>query len=259
MEPALAHHPTSWPADVTTLSIDIGGSGLKAALLDPAGVMRTERVRVETPYPCPPELLVTTLTALVAPLPHYDRVSVGFPGMVRHGIVLDVPSLSRQVPGGPPWPPSVAAWDHFDLRTELEQALGRPTRVSNDADMQGCAVVQGDGMEFVMTLGTGCGTALFYDGIKLPHLELSHGPFRKGETFDIQLGDMARHEVGNERWSRRVAKAVQAFDDMLFFDRIYLGGGNARKLAVDLGPKAVIVDNTAGIVGGVTIWELGSL
>jgi polyphosphate glucokinase len=70
---------------------------------------------------------------------------------------------------------------------------------------------------------------------------------------------MARHEVGNERWSRRVAKAVQAFDDMLFFDRIYVGGGNARKLAVDLGPKTVIVDNTAGIVGGVTIWELGSL
>jgi polyphosphate glucokinase len=259
MEPTLAHHPTTWPEDVTTLSIDVGGSGLKAALLGSDGSLRSERVRVETPYPCPPELLVATLSQLVVALPPYDRVSVGFPGMVRHGIVLDVPSLSRQVPGGPPWTPSVEAWDRFDLRTALEQALGRPTRVSNDADMQGCAIVQGEGMEFVMTLGTGCGTALFYDGIKLPHLELSHGPFRKGETFDIQLGDKARREVGNERWSRRVAKAVEAFDDMLFFDRVYLGGGNAKKLTVDLGPKAVLVENMAGIIGGVKIWGLSSL
>ncbi|MEZ5115432.1 MAG: ROK family protein [Candidatus Nanopelagicales bacterium] len=250
-------HPTTWPHDVQTLSIDIGGTGLKAAVLDPHGQMVEDRVRVETPYPCPPHTLVESLHDLVSGFSGYHRASVGFPGLVRGGCVIEVPSLSRAVYGGPPDPALVSRWHGFDLAHALAQVLHVPVKVANDADVQGCAVAQGKGMEFVMTLGTGVGTALFNEGHLLPHLELSHGPFRKGESFDIQLGNASRKKVGNERWARRVRKAIDAFHEMLYFDHIYIGGGNAKHLTVaDLGHDATIVPNTAGIIGGVRIWEL---
>jgi len=129
--------------------------------------------------------------------------------------------------------------------------------VVNDADMQGCAVVQGQGLEFVMTLGTGVGTALFNEGRLLPHLELSHGPFRRGETTDVALGNSARQAVGNEKWTKRVRKSIDHFHEMLWFDHLYVGGGNAKHLsASDVGPKGRLILNSAGILGGVRIWDL---
>lgn len=248
---------TIWPPDVLTLSIDIGGSGFKASIVNAQGIMTTDRVRVDTPYPCPPERLVETVTELVRPLLAVHRVSVGFPGLVRHGHVIEVPSLSRREYGGDRDPELASAWHGFDLAHALAQQFQLPTKVVNDADMQGCAVVRGQGLEFVMTLGTGVGTALFNDGALLPHLELSHGPFRNGLTFDIALGNAQRKEVGNERWAKRVRKAVAAFDDMLFFDHLYVGGGNAKHLSPgDIGPKGEIVPNTSGILGGVRVWDL---
>src|SRR5689334_20362993 len=108
--------PQSWPADVRTLAIDVGGSGFKAAVLDASGAMATDRLRVDTPYPCPPETFVRTLTELVTGLPErYDRVSVGFPGLVRRGLVHHIPSLSRRTYGGDPDAELVAAWDGYDL------------------------------------------------------------------------------------------------------------------------------------------------
>jgi polyphosphate glucokinase len=248
---------TIWPPDVLTLSIDIGGSGFKASIVNAQGVMVTDRVRVDTPYPCPPERLVETVSELVQPLLSVHRVSVGFPGLVRHGHVIEVPSLSRREYGGARDPELAAEWHGFDLAHALAQAFQLPTKVVNDADMQGCAVVRGQGLEFVMTLGTGVGTALFNDGVLLPHLELSHGPFRNGLTFDISLGNAQRKEIGNERWAKRVRKAVAAFDDMLFFDHLYVGGGNAKHLSpADIGPKGEVVPNTSGILGGVRVWDL---
>lgn len=246
-----------WPADVKTLAIDVGGTGLKGSVLDSHGVMVVDRVRTETPYPCPPRLLVDSLKELTAGLPEFHRVSVGFPGLVRHGRVIEVPALSRSTYGGETDPELVKAWNNYDLAGALARAFKVPTRVANDADVQGCAVVEGKGFEFVMTLGTGCGTALFSDGVLLPHMDLSHAPFRKGETFDIQLGNAARKEVGKKEWIKRVLKGIEKFDDFIQFDHIYIGGGNAKILAdTDLGPKATIVPNSAGILGGIRIWEL---
>ncbi|HAM21945.1 MAG TPA: chromosome partitioning protein ParA [Actinobacteria bacterium] len=248
---------TRWPADVTTLSIDVGGTGLKASVLDPKGVMMADRVRVETPYPCPPTTLVKSLQVIAKQLPSFHRVSVGFPGLVRHGKVIQVPAFSRRVYGGPPDPDLVQMWSGFDLAGALARAFKVPVKVANDADVQGCAVVDGVGFEFVMTLGTGCGTAVFSDGKLLPHMELSHAPFRKGQTFDILLGNAARKSDGKKKWRRNVMRAVKAFDDFLYFDSIYIGGGNAKHVsAVDFGPKATIVPNTAGILGGIRIWDL---
>lgn len=248
---------TVWPPDVLTLSIDVGGSGLKASVVSAQGVMVTDRVRVDTPYPCPPDTLVSSLSDLVSDLLAVHRVSVGFPGLVRHGHVIEVPSLSRNEYGGARDPELAAAWHGFDLGHALAQAFQLPTKVVNDADMQGAAVARGQGLEFVITLGTGVGTALFSEGTLLPHLELSHGPFRDDQTFDILLGNANRKHLGNEKWIKRVRQAIQAFDDMLFFDHVFVGGGNAKYLTPgDVGPKGEIVPNTSGLLGGVRVWDL---
>jgi len=248
---------TAWPLDVNTLAIDVGGTGLKGAILDAQGQMVTERVRMDTPYPCTPTTLVDSLVSITSGLGVFHRVSVGFPGLVRDGRVIEVPSLSRSIYGGETDHDLAELWEGFDLTTALATAFTVPVKVANDADVQGCAVAQGTGFEFVMTLGTGVGTALFNNGRLLPHIELSHAAFKKGLTFDIALGNAARKEVGNAKWVKRVVSAVRAFDDFLFFDRIYIGGGNAKHLVgVPLGPKAEIVSNSAGILGGIRIWDL---
>ena len=97
-------HPLGWPDDVRTLAIDVGGSGFKAAVLDPFGVMLTERVRVDTPYPCTPDTLVSSLVSLTEHLGVHHRVSVGFPGLVRNGKVRnsrrcrELPTTVRPTP-----------------------------------------------------------------------------------------------------------------------------------------------------------------
>lgn len=251
------HATTIWPPDVLTLAVDVGGSGLKASVLDVNGQMIADRVRIETPYPCPPSLLVTKLAELKSQLPDANRASVGFPGLVRSGRVLNIPSLSRLEYGGPRDEAMAAMWQDYDLATALAHEFGIPVKVANDADVQGCAVVEGTGFEFVMTLGTGCGTALFHEGHLLPHIELSHAPSGVHGDFDDYIGNATRQEIGNKRWRKRVADAMRIFDDFLFYDTIYVGGGNAKHLkASDLGPKAKIVANTAGILGGIRIWDL---
>ena len=256
-KPATPNTQTTWPADVKTLSIDVGGTGLKGSVLDANGAMTCDRVRIETPYPCPPEKLVSSLVDLTQGMPEYHRVTVGFPGLVRSGRVIQVPSLSRAEYGGPRDPELASKWEGFDLATALAEAFKVPVKVANDADVQGAAVAQGDGFEFVMTLGTGVGTSVFSDGRLLPHMELSHAPFRDGETFDILLGNEHRKKIGKKHWRKLVTEAIQAFDDFLFFDHIYIGGGNAKHYPVTLlGAKATIVPNTSGILGGIKIWDM---
>jgi polyphosphate glucokinase len=239
----------------STLAIDIGGTGLKASVLDPAGNLLVDRVRVATPYPCPPVTLIATLVQLVAPLPPFDRISAGFPGMVRAGRVLSAPHLiTSGGPGTRVLPESQRAWSGFDLASALAQAFGKPARVENDADLQGGDVVKGVGLEVVITLGTGMGSAVYYNGQLAPHLELSQHPFRKGQTYDEQLGDEARRKVGNKKWSKRVAEAVRTIDALLFFDHLFIGGGNAPRLTIELGPRVSLVDNIAGIAGGIKLW-----
>ncbi len=251
------HATTVWPPDVLTLAIDVGGSGLKASVLDINGQMIADRVRIETPYPCPPSLLVEKLDDLRKQLPEASRASVGFPGLVRSGRVLNIPSLSRLEYGGPRDDAMANMWHNFDLATALADEFNIPVKVANDADVQGAAVVEGKGFEFVMTLGTGCGTAVFHEGKLVPHMELSHAPTGHGGDFDDFVGNAARKEIGNKKWRKRVLEAMQIFDEFLFYDKIYVGGGNAKHLsAVDLGPKAKIVANTAGILGGIRIWDM---
>ena len=244
------------PPGPTTLAVDIGGTGIKASVLDPAGAMMVDRVRVKTPHPCPPAVLVEAVLGLAEGLPPFDRVSVGSPGMVRQDRVVTAPNLSTSGGAGSPvLEELVKAWHGFDLSTVIEQRTGKPTRVVNDADLQGLGVVRGEGLECVITLGTGMGSSFFLDGDLAPHLELAHHPFRKGETYEQQVGEAARLKIGNKRWSRRVALAVETLEALMLYDRLYVGGGNAKHLKVDLGEKATLVGNTGAILGGLRLWD----
>ncbi len=236
------------PSGPFTLAVDVGGTGVKASVLDPQGAMTTERVRIETPQPCTPALLsgviVEVSKQLTALGQRWDRVSVGFPGLIRHGVVVTAPNLGTPAFAG------------FDLKTALEKALHAPVRAVNDADMQGLAAITGKGVEMVCTLGTGFGTALFSDGRLQVHLEIAHLPFRKRETYDQQLGDAARKEVGNKKWLKRVHEAVANMATLTNFDRLGIGGGNAKHLEGEaLADNIFLVDNSAGILGGIRLWD----
>lgn len=229
--------------DSTILALDIGGSGMKAALLNYEGEMKTKRLRVETPHPLTPALLVETLVKLVEPLSGYDFVSVGFPGVVRNGKIVTAPNLGTEVLRG------------LDLAGSLSERLGKPVRVVNDADMQGLGAIEGKGIEMVVTLGTGFGTAVFMDGEIAPHLEIAHMPFRKNEDFDKQIGDKALRKIGKKRWNRRVKEAIELMRVLTNFDKLYVGGGNAEHIKFELPPDVKTVSNEFGVRGGAWLWR----
>ncbi|MCU1453859.1 MAG: polyphosphate glucokinase [Acidimicrobiales bacterium] len=238
------------------MAIDIGGTGLKATVLDPAGREEHERVRIPTTFPCPPDKLVADLAGLVEPLPPYDRVSVGFPGVVRRGRIRTAPAFVTVAGLGSKVDHDlVAAWADVDLAGALAKRLGKPVQVANDADVQGAGAVKGEGIELVITLGTGVGSAVFDDGKLALHLELAHHPIKTDETYNDYLGDAARKKVGAKRWNKRVAKAIGLLDLLITPDAILIGGGNAQKITADLGPKVSLVDNDDGLLGGIKLWD----
>ncbi len=239
--------PLPASSDLRILAIDVGGTGLKAAVLDAEGNMLSDRVRVKTPRPCTPESLLGTLLELVKPLAalNYSRISIGFPGVVRRGAILTAPKLGTDALRG------------FGLAHELSRALGHEARLINDADMQGLAVVKGHGIEMVVTLGTGVGSAVFSEGQLGPHLELSVSPFRKGETYNDQLGNDALKEIGPKKWNERVGKMIANMRLLTNFDHLYLGGGNAKEVTFKLDADVEIVDNTNGVKGGAWLWRQG--
>lgn len=211
-------------------------------MLDDAGNMIHERIQVDTPDEPTPQQLVSLIAGLARKLPAFDRVSVGFPGVVRDGVVRTAPNLGTERFRG------------FHLAAALERRLSKPVRVENDADVQGLAAVSGKGVEMVITLGTGFGSSIFVNGRLGPHLELAHHPFRKGKTYEQELGEEARRKHGNAYWRQRVHDAVETLRGLTNFDHLYIGGGNARLLTGPLPPDVSIVSNTAGILGGVRLW-----
>jgi polyphosphate glucokinase len=226
-----------------TLAIDVGGTRLKAGLLDQRGEMVAGPNRVDTPPHPVPQVVVDALVGLARPLGDFDRISVGFPGVVRHGQVVTAPNL-----GTPDW-------HHFPLAASLTDKLGKPTRLLNDAEVQGLGVIGGKGLECVITLGTGMGFSLFHDGRPAPHLELSQHPIHKGKTYDQFIGIVAFREVGRKRWNRRLQRVLACITTLVGFDTLYIGGGNAKSVDLDLGLNIRLVSNQAGITGGVRLWD----
>jgi polyphosphate glucokinase len=226
-----------------TLSIDIGGTGLKASVLDATGAMVAPRAWVATPYPCPPPVMLESLVTLVRPLPAFDRISAGFPGAVRDGKVITAPHYDTEL------------WSGYDLQSALATALQRPARVANDAEVQGLGVISGQGLEMILTLGTGAGTGIFRDGSIAPHLELAHHPVHKDKTYNDYVGRDALKKAGKKHWNKRVLRVIGILEALVHYDMLYIGGGNAVHLSHGLPERTRVVSNEAGITGGIRLWQ----
>jgi len=225
------------------LAIDIGGSRIKATIIDEKGEMLTPYQKIQTPEIANPENTIAAIKTLIKDFPTFDKISIGFPGYVREGVVKTAPNLDNN------------AWKDYDLSNAIATELKKPVRLVNDADFQGLAVISGKGLEMVITLGTGFGTALFTDGKLLPHLELAHLPVVKGKDYDAFIGEKALLKDGLEKWNEKMKEVLKTFKEVINYDRLYLSGGNAKKLSFKLDDNIKIVSNKEGIKGGAFLWK----
>ncbi len=223
-----------------TLAVDIGGSGIKVMVLDIKGNPISDRQRLKTPNPAKPKDVIDTILTL-AKEQKFDRVSVGFPGVVQNGLIKTAVNLDDD-------------WLQYDLATSLTQLLSKPVKVANDADIQGFGAISGQGVELVITVGTGFGSALFIDGKLVPNLEMGHHPFRKRETYEEQLGRAALDKEGVKKWNNRLEKAIAHLDHLFNYDVLYIGGGETDNIKFDLPANAKIIPNVLGLLGGIKLW-----
>jgi polyphosphate glucokinase len=227
-----------------TLAVDIGGTGIKAEKLDSAGKPVTERTKIATPKNASPKKVAKIIDELAAQHGSFDRVSVGFPGVVKSGVVYTAVNLGK-------------GWNDYPLQKELTKRLKKPVRMANDADVQGLGCVSGRGVELVITLGTGVGSVIFIDGRRI-HLEIGHHPFQKGKTYEDELGNRALGKKGKKKWSKIAIEAIGELQRTFNYDRLFIGGGNARLLDGKLPPNVKIVSNMEGLLGGIKLWSVTS-
>jgi polyphosphate glucokinase len=225
-----------------TLSVDIGGTGIKTIILDGAGKPVTGRLKVDTPRPATTRAVIAAITDLARQQGGFDRVSVGFPGVVRKGVTETAWNLGQ-------------SWIGFDLDRALTRALGKPVRCCNDADVQGLGVVRGRGTELVITLGTGFGSSLFRDGLLVPNVQLGHHAGWRSKTYEQELGIKALEKAGKKKWNGRLLKAIGSLERLFNYDTLYIGGGNAARITVNLPARVRIVSNVAGLLGGIALWR----
>jgi polyphosphate glucokinase len=234
IKPAVAKSPI-------TLAVDIGGTGIKAAALDQNGKMVSERQKIKTPKNATPKKVIATIAKLAKMVGKGDRVSAGFPGVVKDGLVYTAANLGK-------------GWKNYPLERALREKLRMPVRLANDADVQGLGCASGHGDELVITLGTGFGSVLFVEGHRI-HLELGHHPFRNGKTYEDELGIKALKRKGKSKWNRILRQAIDELARTFNFDRLYIGGGNAAQIDFKLPPNVKIVSNTDGLLGGIKLWQ----
>jgi polyphosphate glucokinase len=235
--------PRTAATGIRTLAIDIGGTGVKALVLDSVGLALTERARLDTPRPATPDAVLAAIWTLLEPLGDFDRVSVGFPGVVVDGVTMTAPNLGE-------------VWKGFDLARAISEHVQRPVRVLNDAGVQGYGVIEGQGVEMILTLGTGLGCAIYYDGVYIPNLELAHHPCgHQGKTYEEYVGVKALDKIGKKKWNKRVQQLIEQVLPIWNPRKLYLGGGNAKKLKIELPPNVSITPNVAGLLGGIALWH----
>ncbi|MGA7461314.1 MAG: ROK family protein [Candidatus Korobacteraceae bacterium] len=225
-----------------TLAVDIGGTGIKTMLLDDVGKPLTDRLRAKTPDPATPKAVVAIIADFAKELGEFDRVSVGFPGVIKKGVVYTAANLDKK-------------WIEFPFADELSKALDKPVRVANDAVVQGLGGISGIGVELVITLGTGMGAGLYIDGVPIPSLEMGHHPFRGDKTYEDYLGRRALAKEGRKKWNKRLKEAIDQLYRVFYYDRLYIGGGNAAKIKIKLPKNTKTISNQDGILGGIKLWE----
>jgi len=224
-----------------TLAIDIGGTGIKAMLLDASGKALTERLRVKTPQPATPKNILSAIKEIAEKVGDFDRVGAGFPGVVSNGVVKTAPHLHK-------------SWEGIRLDSELQKLLRKPARVANDAVVQGYHAISGRGVELVITLGTSMGSAIYVDGHAVP-MEMGHHPLRHGHAYEDEVGNEALCKDGKKKWNKHLKRVIELLDRTFNYDRIYIGGGNAEKIDFKLPKNAHIISNAEGLYGVMALWR----
>ena len=224
-----------------TMAVDIGGSGVKSMLLDENGKPLTDRLRAKTPDPSTPKAITKIIADFAKQLGDFERVSVGFPGVIKKGTVYTAANLNKK-------------WIEYPFAASLAKELDKPVRVANDAVVQGLGAVTGVGVELVITLGTGMGSALYLDGVPIPSLELAHHPFRDGNSYEDELGRRALDKHGRKKWNKNLAEAIKQLHQLFYYDRLYIGGGNTKEIKIKLPSNANVISNEEGLLGGIKLW-----
>jgi polyphosphate glucokinase len=233
------------------LGIDIGGSGVKGAIVDlERGGLASERVRYDTPSESHPDAVAPLVAQIVQDHAWRGPVGVTFPGIVNHGVVLTAANVDKR-------------WTNVDAVQLFERATGSPVRVLNDADAAGVAEMtfgagrNQAGVTIMITFGTGIGTAIFNDGILLPNTELGHLQIR-GKDAEHRAAARIRKEEGLswEQWAERVNEYLATMEFFFSPDLFIIGGGVSKKqdkFMHFLTTRARLVPaqllNEAGIIG----------
>lgn len=234
------------------LGIDIGGSGIKGAVVDlDVGSLITDRHRLKTPKQSTPAAITKRVTNLVSHFSWQGPVGVGFPGIVRGGgLILSAANLSDD-------------WVGQDARIEFETATGLPFEITNDADAAGIAEMRFGagrsiaGAVLLLTLGTGIGSAFFVDGKLVPNTELGHIELN-GEAAErhVSAGVKEKENLSWRKWARRLDHYLEQVHFYLSPDVIVLGGGVSRHhkkfiplLSVGCPVIPAQLRNMAGIIG----------
>jgi polyphosphate glucokinase len=226
-----------------TLAVDIGGGSIKVLALSSTGDPVSETLAEPTPQPATPDAIFALIHDMADTLPPHRQVSVGFPGVVKSGVAQNAPNLGDEL------------WRGVELNERLARLLGRPVRAVNDVDLQGLGVVQGHGVEMVLTLGTGMGAALFTDGALVPNLELGHHPFRDGQTYEDLVRDSELKRIGPVVWTARVLNALEQIEPIFNYDMLHLGGGNVQNVQSELPANVRVFTLAEAMRGALALWD----
>lgn len=226
------------------LSIDIGGTSVKACILNEQGDLLTDFKKTPTPKESTPKAILECIRELIMSFhDEFGKASIGFPGYVKKGVVHTAPNLAEN------------QWTNVDLAQQVANLLKLPVRLINDADQQALGIVSGKGFEIVVTVGTGFGTALVYDGELLPHLELAHLPITKNKDYDDYIGTAELEKIGLKKWNQRLQRIIEIYKTVFNYDTLYIGGGNSKHISFELEPNIRLVTNKDGIKGGAKLWQ----
>lgn len=233
------------------LGIDIGGSGIKGALVDIAtGALLTERQRIDTPLPATPKAVAETVREVVKALDWQGVIGCGFPAPLHQGIALTAANIDD-------------AWIGTAVDQTLAEATSCSCHVLNDADAAGLAEMRfgagrgHNGVVLLITVGTGLGSALFCDGVLVPNTEFGHVRL-KGDSAERYASDATRKkdDLSWEKWGKRFNRYLRLMESLVWPDLIIIGGGASKKFerfADQLKVKAEVVpatlQNEAGIIG----------
>ncbi|MDX1615446.1 MAG: ROK family protein [Candidatus Promineifilaceae bacterium] len=238
---------------MTILGIDVGGSGIKGALVDlDRGVFASERIRIKTPRPAKPKAIVGVIRELVEQFNYNGPLGVGFPAVVQDGIVLSAANVHDK-------------WIRYHGQERIAAETGCQVRMLNDADAAGTAEMhfgagRGQrGVVLILTLGTGIGSALFVNGRLVPNTELGHLYLRKSKIdAENYASDRARTDLDLnwKKWAKRLSRYLQHVEMLFSPNLIILGGGVSKKhrdflplLKTDTRLVPAQLRNQAGIIG----------